>query len=153
VSSPDEFLVVKLRPWTFSDSEWPTTRIFLRHSPHVQVFRDTVWVWAVSTAAVAVAGEDRSEIFERHGGDRETVSLHPLRPSMPRKTPQQRHLQPRLESGTALSRRSFDDHSCSLVTFHVSRRRRETYCGHARLCVCLSVCPRPHAYTITRTRM
>jgi len=27
-----------------------------------------------------------------------------------------------------------------LVTFRVSRRRREMYCGHARLCVCLSVC-------------
>ena len=25
------------------------------------------------------------------------------------------------------------------VTFRVSRRRREMYCGHARLCVCLSV--------------
>jgi len=27
-------------------------------------------------------------------------------------------------------------------TFHVSRRRREMYCGHARLCmsVCVSVC-------------
>ena len=27
-----------------------------------------------------------------------------------------------------------------LVTFCVSRRRRKMYCGHARLCVCLSVC-------------
>jgi len=35
----------------------------------------------------------------------------------------------------------------------VSRRLREMYCGHARLCVCLSVCPRPHGYTIARTRM
>ena len=26
------------------------------------------------------------------------------------------------------------------ITFRVSRRRREIYCGHARLCVCLSVC-------------
>jgi len=26
-----------------------------------------------------------------------------------------------------------------IITFRVSRRRRETYCGHARLCVCLSV--------------
>jgi len=26
------------------------------------------------------------------------------------------------------------------VTFRVSRRRREMYCGHARPCVCLSVC-------------
>ena len=32
-----------------------------------------------------------------------------------------------------------------LITFRVSRRRREMYCGHARLCVC----PRPHAYTCT----
>ena len=27
-----------------------------------------------------------------------------------------------------------------LFTFCVSRRRRKMYCGHARLCVCLSVC-------------
>jgi len=27
----------------------------------------------------------------------------------------------------------------SLVRFRVSRRRREMYCGHARLCVCLPV--------------
>ena len=27
----------------------------------------------------------------------------------------------------------------SLITFCVSRRRRKMYCGHARLCVCLSV--------------
>jgi len=27
-----------------------------------------------------------------------------------------------------------------LITFRVSRRRREMYCGHARLRVCLSVC-------------
>ena len=39
-----------------------------------------------------------------------------------------------------------------LFTFCVSRRRRKMYCGHARLCVCVSVCPRPHAY-IARTRM
>jgi len=35
----------------------------------------------------------------------------------------------------------------------VSRRRREMYCGHTRLCVCLSVCvsvcPRPHAHYCT----
>ena len=34
----------------------------------------------------------------------------------------------------------------SLITFRVSRRRREMYIGHARLCVCLCVCvtvPRP----------
>jgi len=35
----------------------------------------------------------------------------------------------------------------------LSRRRREMYCSHAHLCVCLSVCPRPHAHTIARTRM
>jgi len=30
---------------------------------------------------------------------------------------------------------------CGLViTFRVSRRRREMYCGHARLCICLCVC-------------
>jgi len=28
----------------------------------------------------------------------------------------------------------------SIVTFRVSRRPREMYCGHARLRVCLSVC-------------
>jgi len=27
-----------------------------------------------------------------------------------------------------------------VVTFRVSRRPREMYCGHSRLCVCLSVC-------------
>jgi len=27
-----------------------------------------------------------------------------------------------------------------VITFRVSRRPREMYCGHARLCVCLSVC-------------
>ena len=27
-----------------------------------------------------------------------------------------------------------------VITFRVSRRRREMYCGYARLCVCLSVC-------------
>jgi len=31
------------------------------------------------------------------------------------------------------------------ITFRVSRRRREMYCGHARLCVC----PRPHAHYCT----
>jgi len=29
-----------------------------------------------------------------------------------------------------------------LFTFHASRRRRKMYCGHARPCVCLSVCSR-----------
>ena len=28
----------------------------------------------------------------------------------------------------------------SVITFRVSRRPREMYCGHARLCVCLCVC-------------
>jgi len=27
-----------------------------------------------------------------------------------------------------------------IITFCVSRRRREMYCGHARLCVCVCVC-------------
>ena len=39
----------------------------------------------------------------------------------------------------------------SLVTFCVSRRRRRVYCGHARLCVyvsvCLSAAVRPHYCT------
>jgi len=39
------------------------------------------------------------------------------------------------------------------MKFRVNRRRREMYFGHARLWVCLSVCPRPHAYTIARTGM
>ena len=48
---------------------------------------------------------------------------------------------------------------CLLITFSVSRRRRKMYCGHARLCVCLSVClsvcvcPRPYAHITARTRM
>jgi len=28
----------------------------------------------------------------------------------------------------------------TLITFRVSRRPREMYCGHARLCLCLCVC-------------
>jgi len=28
----------------------------------------------------------------------------------------------------------------NFITYRVSRRRREMYCGHPRLCVCLSVC-------------
>ena len=69
--------------------------------------------------------------------------------------------------------------TCMLITFRVSCRRCEMYCGHMRLCVwlfisdiaifvlkrdvklqptmcvsvCMSVCPRPHAYTIARTPM
>jgi len=40
----------------------------------------------------------------------------------------------------------------AVITFRESRRRREMYCGHARLCVCVcaSVCPRaacPHYCT------
>ena len=31
-----------------------------------------------------------------------------------------------------------------IITFCVSRRRRKMYCGHARLCVCLSAAVRPH---------
>jgi len=38
-----------------------------------------------------------------------------------------------------------------MITFRVSRRQREMYCGNARLSVCLSVCPRPHAHTTART--
>jgi len=36
-----------------------------------------------------------------------------------------------------------------LITFLVNRRRREMYCGHARLCVCVSVC----LYLFVRGRM
>ena len=35
----------------------------------------------------------------------------------------------------------------NVVTFCVSRRRRKMYCGHARLCVCLSAAVRPHYCT------
>jgi len=45
---------------------------------------------------------------------------------------------------------------CHIITFHMSRRRREMYCGHAHrvcVCVCLSVCPQLHAHTIVWTRM
>jgi len=46
---------------------------------------------------------------------------------------------------------------CGIITFCVSRRRRKMYCGHTRLCVCvsvcLSVCPRPYAQITARTRM
>jgi len=34
-----------------------------------------------------------------------------------------------------------------VITYRVSRRRREMYSGHARLCVCLSVCPSAAACT------
>ena len=36
---------------------------------------------------------------------------------------------------------------CSLITFCVSRRRRKMYCGHPRLCVCLSAAACPHYCT------
>ena len=35
----------------------------------------------------------------------------------------------------------------TVITFCVSRRRRKMYCGHARLCVCLSAAVRPHYCT------
>jgi len=31
-----------------------------------------------------------------------------------------------------------------VITFCVNRRRRKMYCGHVRLCVCLSAAVRPH---------
>ena len=34
-----------------------------------------------------------------------------------------------------------------IITFRVSRRRREMYCGHPRLCVCLSAAACPHCCT------
>jgi len=57
-------------------------------------------------------------------------------------------------SGSALWRAL---HLRSPANRQMSGRRREMYCGHARLCVCvyvcLSVCPPPHAHTIAWTRM
>ena len=41
----------------------------------------------------------------------------------------------------------------AIITFRVSRRRREMYTGHVRLSVCPCVCPSPHANTTARTRM
>jgi len=41
----------------------------------------------------------------------------------------------------------------TIITFRQSRKRREMYCGHARLFACLCVCPRPHAHIIARSRM
>ena len=38
-----------------------------------------------------------------------------------------------------------------IITFRVSRRQHEMYCGHASVCLC--VCPRPHDHTIARTWM
>ena len=46
-----------------------------------------------------------------------------------------------------------DSAMADLVTFCVSRRRLKMYCGHARLSVCLGVCPRPYTHTTARTRM
>ena len=47
---------------------------------------------------------------------------------------------PRLSSETLL-------YFHSVITFCVSRRRRKMYCGHPRLCVCLSAVACPHYYT------
>ena len=44
----------------------------------------------------------------------------------------------------------------SVITFRVSRRRREMYIGHARMCLTVSVCavcPSPHSHTTARTQM
>ena len=43
----------------------------------------------------------------------------------------------------------------TVITFCVSRRRRKMYYGHARLCVCVSICLSAAAYshTVERTRM
>jgi len=41
----------------------------------------------------------------------------------------------------------------SVIAFRVSRRRREMYTGHARLSVCVSVCPSHHSHTTAQTRM
>jgi len=40
-----------------------------------------------------------------------------------------------------------DAESTPLNTFRVSRRRREMYSGHARLCVCVSLAAFPHYCT------
>ena len=54
--------------------------------------------------------------------------------------------------GLGLERLSFESKPLvGFITFCVSRSRRKMYCGHARLCVCLSVClsaaVRPHYCT------
>jgi len=41
--------------------------------------------------------------------------------------------------------------SC-IITFRLRRNRDEVYIGHARLCVCLSVCPSPPSHATARTR-
>jgi len=38
------------------------------------------------------------------------------------------------------------------ITFCVSRRRRKMYCGHTRLCVCLSVCVHVFVYLSAAVR-
>jgi len=47
---------------------------------------------------------------------------------------------------TAVHRHRHDT-SATVITFCVSRRRRKMYCGHARLCVCLSTAVCPHYCT------
>ena len=42
------------------------------------------------------------------------------------------------ESGCRMSAVATVSSRFHIITFRVSRRRREIYCGHARLCVCLS---------------
>ena len=37
----------------------------------------------------------------------------------------------------------------NIITFCLSRRRREMYCGHARLCVCLCLCVSEHYFLTT----
>ena len=52
------------------------------------------------------------------------------------------HIDPRQTRGFARSAENLHTVNKSmhdLITFCVSRRRRKMYCGHARLCVCLSV--------------
>jgi len=46
----------------------------------------------------------------------------------------------RLPARDTLSRGNDCSSTARFITFRVSRRRRKMYCGHARLCVCLSVC-------------
>jgi len=51
------------------------------------------------------------------------------------------HLRVRVISKSSSAQLSayVDNITTELVTFRVSRRPREMYCGHARLCVCVSV--------------
>jgi len=41
---------------------------------------------------------------------------------------------------TSASTNQISSHYSSFITFRVSRRRREMYCVHARLSICVSVC-------------